>query len=104
MTAPSGSTDIKPDVKKEESSSQQWAVQIATSVVEAIDEKKEDLSKGPTPEPYKGDHKDTRRFLFDLELYFKMNPSKCNTDKKKKMILLSLLKGKTTEWKMTEQE
>ncbi|KAI3619225.1 hypothetical protein WG66_012926 [Moniliophthora roreri] len=33
-----------------------------------------------------------------------MNPSKGNTDEKKKMILLSLLKGKTTEWKMTEQE
>uniref|UniRef100_A0A0W0GFS0 Retrotransposon gag domain-containing protein n=1 Tax=Moniliophthora roreri TaxID=221103 RepID=A0A0W0GFS0_MONRR len=104
MTTPSRSTDVKPDVKKEESSSQQWAVQIATSVVEAIDEKKEDLSKGPIPEPYEGDHKDTRQFLFDLELYFKMNPSKGNTDKKKKMILLSLLKGKTTEWKMTEQE
>uniref|UniRef100_A0A0W0F7V1 Retrotransposon gag domain-containing protein n=1 Tax=Moniliophthora roreri TaxID=221103 RepID=A0A0W0F7V1_MONRR len=104
MTTPSGSTDVKPDVKKEESSSKQWAVQIATSVVEAIDEKKEDSSKGPTPEPYEGDHKDTCQFLFDLELYFKMNPSKGNTDEKKKMILLSLLKGKTTEWKMTEQE
>uniref|UniRef100_A0A0W0EU17 Retrotransposon gag domain-containing protein n=1 Tax=Moniliophthora roreri TaxID=221103 RepID=A0A0W0EU17_MONRR len=104
MTTPSGSTNVKPDVKKEESSSQQWAVQIATSVVEAIDKKKEDSSKGPAPELYEGDHKDTRRFLFDLELYFKMNSSKCNTDEKKKMILLSLLKGKTTEWKITEQE
>ncbi|KAI3601672.1 hypothetical protein WG66_009006 [Moniliophthora roreri] len=104
MTTPSRSTNVKPDVKKEESSSQQWAVQIATSVVKAIDEKKEDSSKGPAPEPYEGDHKDTHRFLFDLELYFKMNPSKCNTDEKKKMILLSLLKGKTTEWKMSKQE
>ncbi|KAI3612289.1 hypothetical protein WG66_012115 [Moniliophthora roreri] len=104
MTTPSGSTDVKPDVKKEESSKNKWVIQIATSVVDAMDEKKEDSSKGPTPEPYEGDHKDTCRFLFDLELYFKMNPSKGNTDEKKKMILLSLLKGKTTEWKMTEQE
>uniref|UniRef100_A0A0W0GFQ9 Retrotransposon gag domain-containing protein n=2 Tax=Moniliophthora roreri TaxID=221103 RepID=A0A0W0GFQ9_MONRR len=92
MTTPSGSTDVKPDVKKEENSNQQWAVQIATSVVEAIDEKKEDSSKGPAPEPYEGDHKDT------------MNPSRANTDEKKKMILLSFLKGKTTDWKTTEQE
>ncbi|KAI3612716.1 hypothetical protein WG66_014779 [Moniliophthora roreri] len=104
MTTPSRSTNVKPDVKKEENSNQQWAVQIATSVVEAIDEKKEDSGKGPVPEPYEGDHKDTCQFLFDLELYFKMNPSRSNTDKKKKMILLLLLKGKTTEWKMTEQE
>ncbi|KAI3609204.1 hypothetical protein WG66_004088 [Moniliophthora roreri] len=104
MTTPSGSTDVKPDVKKEENSNQQWAVQIATSVVEAIDEKKEDLSKGPAPEPYEGDHKDMRRFLFDLELYFRMNPSRANTDEKKKMILLLFLKGKTADWKTTEQE
>ncbi|ESK82384.1 hypothetical protein Moror_12192 [Moniliophthora roreri MCA 2997] len=104
MTTPSRSTNVKPDVKKEENSNQQWAVQIVTSVVEAIDEKKEDSSKGPTPEPYEGDHKDTRRFLFNLELYFRMNSSRANTDEKKKMILLSFLKGKTTDWKTTEQE
>ncbi|ESK83098.1 hypothetical protein Moror_6058 [Moniliophthora roreri MCA 2997] len=55
------------------------------------------------PDPYESDHKDTRRFLLNLEVFFRMNASKYNTDEKKKLLLLSLLKGRTKEWKMTEQ-
>uniref|UniRef100_A0A0W0FZJ7 Uncharacterized protein n=1 Tax=Moniliophthora roreri TaxID=221103 RepID=A0A0W0FZJ7_MONRR len=31
-----------------------------------------------------------------------MNPVKANTDEKKKMLLLSLVKGNTSEWKQRE--
>uniref|UniRef100_A0A0W0G7D4 Retrotransposon gag domain-containing protein n=2 Tax=Moniliophthora roreri TaxID=221103 RepID=A0A0W0G7D4_MONRR len=103
MMTPSGST--APDVKlmvEVDDTDKQWAKTISTTVIETLDEKKKELSKGPVPNPYRGDHKDTRHFLLDLELYFRMNPLKSNTDKKKKM-LLSLLKGKTNTWKITEQ-
>uniref|UniRef100_A0A0W0G0W2 Reverse transcriptase-rnase h-integrase n=1 Tax=Moniliophthora roreri TaxID=221103 RepID=A0A0W0G0W2_MONRR len=76
---------------------------ISAAVIEMIDEKKDKSSKGPVPDPYEGDHKNTRRFLLNLELYFQMNPLKANTDEKKKMLLLSLLKGKTNRWKIMEQ-
>uniref|UniRef100_A0A0W0EVA2 Retrotransposon gag domain-containing protein n=1 Tax=Moniliophthora roreri TaxID=221103 RepID=A0A0W0EVA2_MONRR len=67
-----------------------------------IDDKKDEASKGPTPDPFLGKQSDTCRFLLDLELYFAMNPVKANTDEKKKMLLLSLVKGNTTEWKQRE--
>ncbi|ESK85723.1 hypothetical protein Moror_2484 [Moniliophthora roreri MCA 2997] len=67
-----------------------------------IDDKKDEASKGLTPDPFLGKQSDTRCFLLDLELYFAMNPVKANTNKKKKMLLLSLVKGDTGEWKIRE--
>uniref|UniRef100_A0A0W0FZ42 Retrotransposon gag domain-containing protein n=1 Tax=Moniliophthora roreri TaxID=221103 RepID=A0A0W0FZ42_MONRR len=84
----SAASDIKPKV---EASDEDWATTIATSVIDVMANKKDKPGKTPLPNVYERDHKDTRHFLLDLELYFKMNPTKSNTDKKKKMLLLSLL-------------
>ncbi|KAI3595004.1 hypothetical protein WG66_002414 [Moniliophthora roreri] len=85
MTTPAGSTAAASDVKPK-----------------TIDDKKDEASKGLTPDPFMGKQSDTCCFLLDLELYFAMNPVKVNTDEKKKMLLLSLVKGNTTEWKQRE--
>ncbi|ESK81893.1 hypothetical protein Moror_700 [Moniliophthora roreri MCA 2997] len=84
MTTPAGST-AAPDIK-----------------LKTIDDKKDEASKGPTPDPFLGKQLDTRLFLLDLELYFAMNPVKANTDEKKKMLLLLLVKRNTSEWKQRE--
>uniref|UniRef100_A0A0W0FE03 CCHC-type domain-containing protein n=2 Tax=Moniliophthora roreri TaxID=221103 RepID=A0A0W0FE03_MONRR len=105
MTTPSGSaaaaSDVKPKVEHDDTD-EQWARTISTAVLQTIDDKKDEASKGPTPDPFLGKQSDTRRFLLDLELYFAMNPVKANTDEKKKMLLLSLVKGNTSEWKQRE--
>ncbi|KAI3608833.1 hypothetical protein WG66_003892 [Moniliophthora roreri] len=105
MTTPSGSTaaasDVKPKVEHDDTD-EQWARTISTAVLQTIDDKKDEASKGPTLDPFLGKQSDTRRFLLDLELYFAMNPVKANTDEKKKMLLLSLVKGNTSEWKQRE--
>ncbi|ESK89242.1 hypothetical protein Moror_5162 [Moniliophthora roreri MCA 2997] len=104
MTTPSGSTaapDVKPKVEHDDTD-EQWARTISTAILQTIDDKKDEASKGPTPEPFLGKQLDTRCFLLNLELYFAMNPVKVNTDKKKKMLLLSLVKGDTGEWKIRE--
>uniref|UniRef100_A0A0W0FNL0 CCHC-type domain-containing protein n=1 Tax=Moniliophthora roreri TaxID=221103 RepID=A0A0W0FNL0_MONRR len=102
---PSGSAaaalDIKPKVEAD-NTDEQWAWTISTAVLQTIDDKKDEASKGPTPDPFLGKQSDTHRFLLDLELYFAMNPVKANTDEKKKMLLLSLVKGNTSEWKQRE--
>uniref|UniRef100_A0A0W0FPW8 CCHC-type domain-containing protein n=1 Tax=Moniliophthora roreri TaxID=221103 RepID=A0A0W0FPW8_MONRR len=104
MTTPSGSaaaaSDIKPKVEHD-NTDEQWARTISTAVLQTIDDKKDEASKGPTLDPFLGKQSDTRRFLLDLELYFAMNPVKANTDEKK-MLLLSLVKGNTSEWKQRE--
>ncbi|ESK81232.1 hypothetical protein Moror_14427 [Moniliophthora roreri MCA 2997] len=95
----STSTDVKPKVSANE---ERIASTIATTVVGAISDNKEEGGKTPIPDAYKGDHKDTRWFLLNLKLYFQMHPMKANTDKKK-MLLLSLLRGQTKQWKIAEQ-
>ncbi|ESK86117.1 hypothetical protein Moror_9324 [Moniliophthora roreri MCA 2997] len=100
MTTPAASASAAPEVKIEHAD-EEWATTIATSVIDVI--KKDDNTKTPLSKPYEGDHKDTQQFLLDVELYFVMNSSKYNTDEKKKMFLLSLLKGRPKEWKMGEQ-
>ncbi|KAI3608175.1 hypothetical protein WG66_006615 [Moniliophthora roreri] len=106
MTTPSGSaaaaaSDVKPKVEHDDTD-EQWARTISTAVLQTIDDKKDEASKGLTLDPFLGKQSDTRRFLLDLELYFAMNPVKANTDEKKKMLLLSLVKGNTSEWKQRE--
>ncbi|KAI3603075.1 reverse transcriptase-rnase h-integrase [Moniliophthora roreri] len=104
MTTPSGSaaaSDVKPKVEHDDTD-EQWARTISTAVLQTIDDKKDEASKGPTPDPFLGKQSDTYCFLLDLELYFAMNPVKANTDEKKKMLLLSLVKGNTSEWKQRE--
>ncbi|KAI3599992.1 hypothetical protein WG66_011147 [Moniliophthora roreri] len=104
MTTPSGSaaaSDVKPKVEHD-NTDEQWARTISMAVLQTIDDKKNEASKGPTPDPFMGKQSDTRRFLLDLKLYFAMNPVKANTDEKKKMLLLSLVKGNTSEWKQRE--
>ncbi|ESK82609.1 hypothetical protein Moror_11236, partial [Moniliophthora roreri MCA 2997] len=91
MTTPGSPSDRPVDPKVEpkqeqEDTDAQWAATIATSVIETINDKKEDNGKPLPPEPFKGNQKDTRRFLLDLEL-----------------TLLLLLKGRTREWKVSEQ-
>uniref|UniRef100_A0A0W0FK45 Uncharacterized protein n=1 Tax=Moniliophthora roreri TaxID=221103 RepID=A0A0W0FK45_MONRR len=93
---PGSSTDepapnVQPKVEQDNSDAQ-WAATIATFVVETIDKQNND-TKMFKPNPYEGDHKDTQQFLLNLEVFFRMNTSKYNTDKKKKLLLLSLLKG-----------
>ncbi|ESK81299.1 hypothetical protein Moror_12138 [Moniliophthora roreri MCA 2997] len=104
MTTPSRSaaaaSDVKPKVEHDDTD-EQWARTISMAVLQTIDDKKDEASKGPTPDPFLGKQSDTRRFLLDLELYFAMNPTRLNTDEKK-MILLSLIKGDTEEWKQRE--
>uniref|UniRef100_A0A0W0FI11 Retrotransposon gag domain-containing protein n=1 Tax=Moniliophthora roreri TaxID=221103 RepID=A0A0W0FI11_MONRR len=104
MTTPAGSaaaSDVKPKVEVDDAD-EQWARTISMAVLQTIDDKKDEASKGPTPDPFLGKQLDTHRFLLDLELYFAMNPVKVNTDEKKKMLLLSLVKGNTSEWKQRE--
>ncbi|ESK91631.1 hypothetical protein Moror_1134 [Moniliophthora roreri MCA 2997] len=105
MMTPSGSaattSDVKPKVEHDDTD-EQWAQTISMAVLQMIDDKKDKASKGPTPDPFLGKQSDTRRFLLNLELYFAMNPVKANTDEKKKMLLLSLVKGNTGEWKIRE--
>ncbi|ESK85977.1 hypothetical protein Moror_9478 [Moniliophthora roreri MCA 2997] len=108
MTTPSASTapDVAPDITPKvevDDTDEQWARTISTAIIKMLNDKKDKSSKGPVPDPYEGDYKNMRHFLLDLELYFQMNPVKANTDEKKKMLLLSLLKGKTNRWKITEQ-
>ncbi|ESK85174.1 hypothetical protein Moror_17172 [Moniliophthora roreri MCA 2997] len=104
MTTPAGSTaavlDVKPKVELD-NTNEQWAQTISTAVLQTIDDKKDKASKGLIPDPFLGKQSDTRCFLLDLELYFAMNPVKANTDEKK-MLLLSLVKGNTSEWKQRE--
>uniref|UniRef100_A0A0W0F4E6 Uncharacterized protein n=1 Tax=Moniliophthora roreri TaxID=221103 RepID=A0A0W0F4E6_MONRR len=100
MTTPSASTvlDVTPDVVPKveaNNTNKQWARTISIAIIKTINDKKDDSSKSPVLDPYEGEYKDTRHFLLNLELYFQMNPVKANTDEKKKMLLLSLLKGKT---------
>ncbi|ESK81798.1 hypothetical protein Moror_16781 [Moniliophthora roreri MCA 2997] len=105
MTTPSGSAAAASDVKPKEEvddTDEQWARTISTAVLQTIDDKKDEASKGPTPDLFLGKQSDTRRFLLDLELYFTINPVKANTNEKKKMLLLSLVKGSTSEWKQRE--
>ncbi|KAI3621120.1 hypothetical protein WG66_007460 [Moniliophthora roreri] len=104
MTTPSGSavaSDVKPKVEHDDTD-EQWARTISMAVLQTIDDKKDEASKGPTPDPFLGKQSDTCRFLLDLELYFAMNPVKANTNEKKKMLLLLLVKGNTSEWKQRE--
>ncbi|ESK81132.1 reverse transcriptase-rnase h-integrase, partial [Moniliophthora roreri MCA 2997] len=104
MTTPAGSAaalDIKPKVELDDTN-EQWVRTISTAILQTIDDKKDEASKGPTLDPFLGKQSDTCRFLLDLELYFAMNPVKANTDEKKKMLLLSLVKGSTSEWKQRE--
>ncbi|ESK80815.1 hypothetical protein Moror_15756, partial [Moniliophthora roreri MCA 2997] len=104
MTTPSGSTaasDVKPKVEHDDTD-EQWAQTISTAVLQTIDDKKDEASKGLTPDPFLGKQSDTCCFLLNLKLYFTMNPVKANTNEKKKMILLSLVKGGTGEWKIRE--
>ncbi|KAI3602379.1 hypothetical protein WG66_011297 [Moniliophthora roreri] len=105
MTTPSGSavaaSDVKPKVELDDTD-EQWAQTISMAVLQTINDKKDEASKGPIPDPFLGKQSDTRRFLLNLELYFAMNPVKANTDEKKKMLLLSLVKGNTSEWKQRE--
>ncbi|ESK85232.1 hypothetical protein Moror_11389 [Moniliophthora roreri MCA 2997] len=102
MTTPAGSaaaaSDVKPKVEHDDTD-EQWAQTISMAVLQTINDKKDEASKGLTPDPFLEKQSDTCRFLLDLELYFAMNPVKANTDEKKKMLLLSLVKGSTTEWK-----
>ncbi|ESK84931.1 hypothetical protein Moror_9242 [Moniliophthora roreri MCA 2997] len=63
---------------------------ISMAMIETINDKKDESSKGPVPDPYEGEHSDTRHFLLDLELYFRMNPLRADTDEKKKMMRLFL--------------
>uniref|UniRef100_A0A0W0FMY5 Retrotransposon gag domain-containing protein n=1 Tax=Moniliophthora roreri TaxID=221103 RepID=A0A0W0FMY5_MONRR len=105
MTTPSGSAAAALDVKlkiEHDDTNKQWARTISMAILQTIDDKKDKASKGPTPDPFLGKQLDTCRFLLDLELYFAMNLIKANTDEKKKMILLSLIKGDTREWKIRE--
>ncbi|ESK87127.1 hypothetical protein Moror_11886 [Moniliophthora roreri MCA 2997] len=85
----------EPEMMTPGSSNAQWAATITTSVIETINDKKEDNGKPLLPEPFKGNQKDTQRFLLDLEVLFRMNPTRYNTAEKKKLILLLLLKGQT---------
>uniref|UniRef100_A0A0W0FW86 Reverse transcriptase-rnase h-integrase n=1 Tax=Moniliophthora roreri TaxID=221103 RepID=A0A0W0FW86_MONRR len=105
MTTPSGSaaaaSDVKPKVEHDDTD-EQWAQTISMAVLQTIDDKKDEASKGLTPDPFLGKQSDTCRFLLNLKLYFAMNPVKANTNKKKKMLLLSLVKRNTTEWKQRE--
>ncbi|ESK81095.1 hypothetical protein Moror_13362 [Moniliophthora roreri MCA 2997] len=105
MTTPAGSAaaalDVKPKVEHDDTD-EQWARTISMAVLQTIDDKKDEASKGPTPDPFLGKQSDTRCFLLNLELYFAMNLVKVNTDEKKKMLLLSLVKRSTTEWKQRE--
>ncbi|ESK81927.1 hypothetical protein Moror_666 [Moniliophthora roreri MCA 2997] len=96
-------TDPVPKVEPKDDSDTLWVATIATSVIETINDKKEDNGKPLTPEPYEGNQKDTRRFLLNLEVLFCMNPTRYNTNEKKKLTLLLLLKGRTREWKVGEQ-
>uniref|UniRef100_A0A0W0FEY8 Reverse transcriptase-rnase h-integrase n=1 Tax=Moniliophthora roreri TaxID=221103 RepID=A0A0W0FEY8_MONRR len=105
MTTPSGSAAAASDVKLKvelDDTNEQWAWTISTAVLQTIDNKKDEASKGPTLDPFLGKQSDTRRFLLNLELYFAMNLVKANTDERKKMLLLSLVKGNTSEWKQRE--
>ncbi|ESK82115.1 hypothetical protein Moror_3492 [Moniliophthora roreri MCA 2997] len=104
MTTPSGSaaaSDVKPKVEHDDTN-KQWAWTISMAILQMIDDKKDEASKGPTPDPFLGKQSDTCCFLLDLELYFAMNPVKANTNEKKKKILLSLVKGDMGEWKIRE--
>ncbi|ESK83581.1 hypothetical protein Moror_12071 [Moniliophthora roreri MCA 2997] len=85
---------VEPKVEQKDKDAQ-WVATIATSIIETINDKKEDNGKPLLPELYEGDQKDTRRFLLDLKVLFRMNPTRYNTDKKKKLTLLLLLKGQT---------
>ncbi|ESK83150.1 hypothetical protein Moror_15004 [Moniliophthora roreri MCA 2997] len=104
MITPSGSAaalDVKLKVEHDDTD-EQWARTISMAVLQTIDDKKDKASKRLTLDPFLGKQSDTRRFLLDLELYFAMNPVKANTNEKKKMLLLSLVKGDTAEWKQRE--
>ncbi|KAI3606121.1 hypothetical protein WG66_003979 [Moniliophthora roreri] len=105
MTTPSGSAAAASDVKlkiEHDNTNEQWARTISMAILQTIDDKKDEASKGLTLDPFLGKQSDTHRFLLGLELYFTMNPVKVNTNEKKKMILLSLVKGDTGEWKIRE--
>uniref|UniRef100_A0A0W0FLC8 Reverse transcriptase-rnase h-integrase n=1 Tax=Moniliophthora roreri TaxID=221103 RepID=A0A0W0FLC8_MONRR len=99
MTTPGSSndrpTDPVPKVEPKDDSDALWVATIATSIIETINDKKEDNGKPLTPEPYEGNQKDTHRFLLDLEVLFCINPTRYNTNEKKKLTLLLLLKGRT---------
>ncbi|ESK80818.1 hypothetical protein Moror_15753 [Moniliophthora roreri MCA 2997] len=82
MTTPSASTvpDVTPDVVPKveaNDTDEQWARTISMAVIEMLNDKKDKSSNGPVPDSYE--------------------------DEKKKMLLLSLLKGKTNRWKITKQ-
>ncbi|ESK90898.1 hypothetical protein Moror_16454 [Moniliophthora roreri MCA 2997] len=103
MTTPQpsrGSTTLK-DTKKE-NTKEQWVMRIATSVVEAMQTKKEKSTKVAVPEFFKGDHKDTHRFLLDVKLFLWMNKTEYDTDEKKKMFLFLHVWGKALKWKQAE--
>ncbi|KAI3616373.1 hypothetical protein WG66_012580 [Moniliophthora roreri] len=110
MTIPGSSSDqptnpapkVEPKVEQSNDDTQ-WAATIATSVIKTINDKKEDVGKPLLSELYEGDQKDTCRFLLNLKVLFRMNPTRYNTNEKKKLTLLLLLKGRTREWKIREQ-
>ncbi|ESK81441.1 hypothetical protein Moror_15825 [Moniliophthora roreri MCA 2997] len=99
MTTPSGSgatlKEGKPDPEE------QFITRMATSVIGTMNTKKKDRTKVAVPEYFEGDHKDTQHFMLDVELYLWMNKMKYNTNKKK-IFLLSYVRGKVLRWKTGE--
>ncbi|ESK80615.1 hypothetical protein Moror_15546 [Moniliophthora roreri MCA 2997] len=57
---------VEPKVEQSDDDTQ-WVATITTSVIETINDKKEDVGKPLLPQLYEGDQKDTCRFLLDLE-------------------------------------
>uniref|UniRef100_A0A0W0GCM0 Uncharacterized protein n=1 Tax=Moniliophthora roreri TaxID=221103 RepID=A0A0W0GCM0_MONRR len=83
-------------------SNEEWVAVIAIIVVETLEEKKNKGAKVAVSEFFKGDHKDTQGFMLDVELYMQMNPKDYNMNEKKKLFLLSYMRGKSRAWKEGE--
>ncbi|ESK93867.1 hypothetical protein Moror_13021 [Moniliophthora roreri MCA 2997] len=99
-----GSSTLKPK-PREDRTQTQMMIEISTAVLEEMEKKKNKGSKVASPDPFKGDRKDTKRFLMEVEIYLRMHPTEYDNDEKKCLFLLSYLRGKNTEaWKKTQSQ
>ncbi|ESK83063.1 hypothetical protein Moror_16941 [Moniliophthora roreri MCA 2997] len=102
-TMSEGGSSIPKPKPREDRTQTQMMIEISTAVLEEMEKKKNKGSKVATPDPFKGDRKDTKRFLMETEIYLCMHPTEYNNDKKKCLFLLSYLRGKNTEsWKKAQ--
>ncbi|ESK90711.1 hypothetical protein Moror_4116 [Moniliophthora roreri MCA 2997] len=92
-----GSSTLKREPKREKTQTEMM-IEISTAILEEMEKKKKDKgSKVEALDPLEGDRKDTKRFLMEVEIYFRMHPTDYDTDEKKSLKILNQPQGRPSD-------